>query len=78
MDELPVIEGFLPQEVAAMIATGEIEIEYEETETVIDTVGLILPPQFSSLAHLEDFEANLIWTPDREVDRSRQTTLILP
>jgi hypothetical protein len=77
MDELPVIEGFTPQEVALMIASGEIEIEYEQTETVIDTVGLILPPGFSSLAHLEDFEENLIWTPQSEQEKSQQTTLIL-
>lgn len=73
MDGLPAIEGFTPQEVAFLIATGEIEVEYEPVENVIESVDLVLPTGFSSLAEFED---KVIWTPDSERERE-QATLIL-
>ncbi|KAM3099555.1 hypothetical protein ACKFKG_03190 [Phormidesmis sp. 146-35] len=74
MDELPVIEGLSPQEVAFLIASGEVEVEYEPVENVIETVDLILPAGFSSLAEFED---KVIWTPDSERERRETTTLVL-
>jgi hypothetical protein len=70
MDDLPLIEGLSPQEVAFLIASGDVEIEYEPEENVIETVDLILPPGFSSLAEFED---KVIWTPDSEQEQCFQT-----
>lgn len=72
-EELPIIEGLSPQEVAFLIATGDIVIEYEPIENVIETVDLILPAGFSSRAEFED---KVVWTLEDE--QRDQPILILP
>lgn len=72
--EKPPIDLLTADQVAFLVSIGELEVEYEEEENVIETVELILPPGFTSRAEVED---KLIWTLDDE-RAAQQTTLILP
>jgi hypothetical protein len=70
------MDRFSP-EMARLIASGEVELEFEEVESTVEDLSLLLPAGYTSLAHLQDTLASkLIWTPEDEPQHP--LSLILP